>query len=76
MANSKTRTPRKKTVEDVFNAVKSKAGMNRKSIMIVANKTGHCTDLCLDALITSDRIVKKFIRMSGPYKVWAYEVKQ
>ncbi len=76
MANSKTRTPRKKTVEDVFNAVKSKAGMNRKSIMLTANKTGHCTDLCLDSLVVSGRIAKQFIRMSGPYKVWAYEVKQ
>lgn len=76
MANSKERKPRQKTLDSVFAVVKAKAGMNRKLIILESNHTAHCVDLCLDSLVAGKKILKQFVRMSGPYKVYSYAVNE
>ncbi len=70
------RKPRKKSLDKVFNAVKDNNGINRKAIIKESGKTGHCVDLCLEQLISEEKLSRELIRMSGSYKVYSYKVKE
>lgn len=74
MATKKERSPRQTTIDGVFEAVKDKAGMDRKSIASVTRKTPYTVGLCLKVLVASRKVRKLFIRASGPYEVFHYEV--
>ena len=76
MSSHETRKPRQKTLDGVFNFVKNNKGANRIKVMTETNHEGYTVKLCLDSLVASGRLLKQFVRMSGPYKVYSYAVNE
>lgn len=75
MALVNTRKAKQQTLDNVFNVVKESGHINRKSLITETRHDGHTIDLCLKTLLISGKILKQFVRMSGCYKVYNYEVK-
>jgi len=66
--------PFKFTLEVFISAVTDNPGINRKQLIDATGFGHHCIDRCIAYLLSTKEIKRVFIRMSGPYKVYNYEI--
>jgi hypothetical protein len=66
--------PFKRTLNGVMKAVSENPKVNRKGIIDITEYSNHCVDRCLDCLLENGDLKRSFVRMSGPYKVYDYEL--
>lgn len=66
--------PFKFTLEVFISTVTDNKGINRKQLIDTTGFGHHCIDRCIAYLLSTSEIKRVFIRMSGPYKVYNYEV--
>lgn len=68
--------PRKFTIAVFITALTESPGLNRKRLIEATGYGSYCIDCCIAHLLSTGDIKAVFIRMSGPYKVFNYELKE
>jgi len=68
--------PRAKSIAKLISALNVNGIANRKWLIDNSGLSHIGVDNCLDHLLEVNEIKKVFVRMSGPYGVYNYEIKE